>query len=772
MSWLCPRTPMRRLLKGLVLALPLSSAYVSALAAQGWIEPLPNRPVPLGSWAVERSRSEVRVTVEGRVARVDLAEWFRNDGPRAAEGEYLYPLSGEAAFLGFSLWQGEEELSGEIMDRNSARATYEKMVRRRGDPALVELIGHGLLRARVFPVEPGEEQQVRLSYTQLLETSGGALHFRYAGGGVRNGDARPSRPILVRDDRREDASIHGHGLEDGRGVRTDFELVVADGDAYLDPFSPTHGLMHKRQDGQLVIRLDSDTELSGQLSVFLPLARPGVGLTVATHRPAGEHGYMMLTLSPGRVGAQAEPRDVTVVVDVSGSMAGVKIAQAREALQALLQSLGPADRFRLISFSSSVRVLSKGWRLADAAGLRDARAWVDTLAADGGTDIAAALEEAFHVMPGAGRLPVVIFITDGLPTVGEQNPERIADAAERDRGRARVFAFGVGNDVNTHLLDRLSAAARGSTDYVQPGESVERALSLLAAKIRHPVLTDVQLVSAPAQLFEIYPITLPDVFAGQELVLLGRYRGDGEGELAVSGRRAGRSERFAVEASLPVRNSANGYLPRLWASRKLGYLTRQVWLEGPTASLLEEIRKIALRYGLLSEYTAFLAPGREAVAAVGKPSGGGSVSRSLSRPPGNAAQAQGVRAVASAVRARWLRGVSRAADVDAAEDGLAFDLEGTDRRVVHGRLFERTDGVWIDASPADSERAPVMTVKLFSRTWFDLVASLPEVAAISRELGRVELTGARVRLRLDTDGHESLPPDLLAGLIADFRGGE
>ena len=765
------RGRLRGPLNRLALALLPLSAYTPALVAQGWIEPLPSRPIPLGSWAVEKTRTEVRVTVEGRVAHVELSEWFRNGAPHLAEGEYLYPLPGEAAFSDFSLWQGEEELDGVTMDREQARAIYEEMIRRHADPALIELVGHGLLRARVFPMEPGEELKVQLRYTQLLEMSGDALHFRYAGG-VRTSGTRPPRSRTGRGDPQQDQSSQGQDRDD-RAVRTSFELVAADGEAYLDPFSPTHALVHRRRSGRLVVHLDGD-ELPGELSVFLPLARPGVGLTLVTHRPVGEDGYLMLTLSPGRVDAEAEPRDMTVAVDVSGSMAGVKIAQAREALHGLLESLKPADRFRLVSFSSGVRVLGEGWWVADAARLDEASTWVDALAADGATNIAAALEEAFRVVPGEGRLPVVIFITDGLPTVGEQNPERIADTAERARARARVFAFGLGTDVNTYLLDRLSSATRGSTDYVQPGESVERALSLLAAKIRHPVLTDVRLAGAPAELHEVYPVTLPDVFAGQELVLLGRYQGEGEGELVLTGRHAGRTERFAVEGSFPLRNDVNGYLPRLWASRKLGHLTRQVWLEGPTTSLIGEIKKIALRYGLPSEYTAYLVSKAEVAVAVGEGSRPGGLRLNMIAPPASAAEAQGVRAVASAVRARRLRDVSRAPDVDAAEDELAsgLGLDGADHRVVYGRLFERIDGVWIDTTPATSDRAPVITVKLFSRAWFDVVDSLPEVAVINRELGRVEVAGARVRLRLDKTGHERLSHDRLTGLIADFRGAE
>src|SRR5437867_4441362 len=155
-----------RVLVPLVLASPIASA----LTAQGWIEPI--RPQPRGT--IEKVRSAVQVAVTGRVARVTVEEWFRNNGPFLDEANYLYPLPGEAVFSDFSLWQGDRELKGEPMDAAQARAIYEDIVRRKRDPALIELAGHGLLRARVFPIAPGETRKITLRYTQLLDRVGDA----------------------------------------------------------------------------------------------------------------------------------------------------------------------------------------------------------------------------------------------------------------------------------------------------------------------------------------------------------------------------------------------------------------------------------------------------------------------------------------------------------------------------------------------------------------------------------------------------------------------
>ncbi len=731
----------------------LAAILPVAGAAQGWIEP----PRIASGSSVEKTRSEVQVRLEGRVAQVEVSEWFRNDGSRLAEGHYLYPLPGEAVFQGFSLFQGDAELRGEIMAADRAREIYEEIVRRRADPALIELAGHGLLRARVFPIEPGQERKVTLRYTQLLGRAGDALQFVYAGA-VRGGaatDAAAGRPDAL-----------GH-----RGaVETTFEVVVENGDEFLEPFSPTHVLEVRRDRQRLTVSVDE--EVVGRFSLFFPLAGEGVGLSVAAHRPAGENGYFMLTLSPGRNVARAEPRDITVVLDVSGSMSGEKIGQAKAALQGLLSTMASEDRFRLIAFSSAVRMHSSRWATASRADVDDARDWVDRLVADGGTNIGQALDEAFRLESPDGRLPVVIFLTDGLPSVGEQSPEQLADRAERSAGRARVFAFGVGHDVNTHLLDRLSEAGRGSTEYVEPGENVERTLGLLAAKIQHPVLTDIEIGGTPVRFEEIYPVHLPDVFAGEDLVLFGRYQGDGEGRLRVRGKQAGRSVGFATTSAFPDETDANEYIPRLWASRKLGHLSRQIWTEGESEDLVREIRTLALRYGLPSPYTSYLVeePTIMASRSAGEP--GDMVRRLMGRRDTRApAAASGAAAVRMAAEARTLREAASSAKLAEAEEQLMDRIgieDDSATRVVAGRIFREETGVWRDAAHRSSQE--IVRVKAFSAAYFQLVRALDELRLIVREVGAVLVAGDEVSFQVGDEGIDRLSDRDLARLVARFRG--
>ncbi|HEX6106502.1 MAG TPA: VIT domain-containing protein, partial [Gemmatimonadales bacterium] len=527
-----PRIPF--VVLGLLPALVALSLSARAGHAQGWIHlEHPDPGVPTGP--VERVGSTVRMTVEGRVARVEVKERFRNTGGNVAEGSYMYPLPGEAVFANFSLWSGDQELKGETMRAEEARRIYEEIVRRRKDPALLTLAGHGLVRAQVFPIQPGETRTVALRYTQVPGRTGDALRLHYA-----------------------------LGLR-GPESATELEIAVADPAAYGTPFSPTHRLETRREGGHLLLRVAP--EAGGDVEVFLPLARRLAGAGLVTHRVPGEDGYFMLLLAPARgERTAAVPRDLTLVVDVSGSMSGTKLEQAKAALNQALGTLGPEDRFRLVPFSSTVRPFRAGLTRATAENLAAAREFVADLGAEGGTNISGALDAALAGSADAERLSLVVLVTDGLPSVGEREPDRIAAAVRAGAGGSRIFTVGIGHDVNTYLLDRLAAEGRGSVEYVAPGASVETAVGHLLAKLRYPALVNLRIVRSPVELRMVHPERLPDLFFGEELVLFGRYSGGGSGRLVVEGERNGRRERIEVGGAFGEGADAGEFIPRLWAA--------------------------------------------------------------------------------------------------------------------------------------------------------------------------------------------------------------
>jgi Ca-activated chloride channel homolog len=562
----------------LLLALPLSS-----LRAQGWIDiERPFAPVR-GPATLVRVGSTVRAVVEGRVARFEVEERFRNTGPVMAEGTYLYPLPGEAVFTEFSLFQGGKELRGEMMTADQARTIYEGIVRKLRDPALLTLVGHGLIRAQVFPVQPGETRTVTLRFTELLARDGDALRLKYAAGD--RGDA----PVAMQVELRRPGE-------------------------FATPYSPTHPISDARRDSTLQVTVAAPVR--GDVELVLPFRHGLVGGTVLTHAEPGDAGFALLFLAPpASEETAAVGRDLTLVVDISGSMSGEKLDQAKAALRQALGSLRSSDRFRLIAFSNAVREFREGFTPASRDAVAEARRFVDDLSANGGTNLAGAVEAALAERPGAERLPLVLLLTDGIPSVGEQAPDRIAAEAAGRIGRARIFTVGVGTDVNTYLLDRLAVEGRGSATYVPPGADVGDAVGGVLSKLARPALIDLRIVEAPVHFEDQAPAALPDLFYGEELVMLARYRGEGSGPVVIEGTRNGRRERFSIAATFARRESDHDYIPMLWASRRIGELTRQVRLEGASPSLIAQVRDLGLRYGILTEYTSYLVQEPGVVAA-------------------------------------------------------------------------------------------------------------------------------------------------------------
>jgi len=361
---------------------------------------------------------------------------------------------------------------------------------------------------------------------------------------------------------------------------------------------------------------------------------------------------------------------------------------------------------------------------------------------------------------------VVVFLTDGLPTVAEQDPERIAARAEERRGQFRVFSFGIGFDVNAYLLDRLTERARGRTEYISPGGDIERAVGTLTSRIASPVLADVALDGGDGvELYDVQPQALPDLFAGDEVVVFGRYRpaGTGDWTLSVRGRRNGAEERFRSGSVAAGTLTRDDYIPKLWATRKAGALSREIRLHGQTTELTTALKELALRYGILTEYTSYLVqePGMVAnnnlrldaltVTAAPAPrdqAGAGAIARSQAEAKA-ATQAVVVpdEVVVGGIQVRGRAGINPT-------------------RRAGGRLFILRDSVWTDLGHGDS--LPVISVAPFSDAYFALLRAVPELrpAAV---LGQVLVAGRRVSIKIAAGGKEAWRAGEMEALVRDFR---
>lgn len=722
------------------LAILLLATAPLPLAAQGWIEI--ERPVgPIrSSPAIARVSSSVRVTVDGRVAKFEVEERFRNNGGGIAEGTYLYPLPGEAVFSDFSLFQGEKELKGEMMNAEQARTIYEGIVRRLKDPALLTLAGHGLIRAQVFPVQPGETRTVILRFTQLLSREGDAMRLRYAAG--NRGDA----PVSV-----------------GIDIAREREFATT--------YSPTHPISESRRNGTLHVTIAAPVR--GDVDLVIPFRRGLVGGTVLTHANAGEDGFALLFLAPPANDDSAPvARDLTFVVDISGSMSGEKMEQAKRAVHQALGSLRAGDRFRIVAFSSAVRQFREGYTAVNGASIASARRFVDELNPTGGTNLEGAVAAALEGRSDPERMALVFLLTDGIPSVGEQAPDRIAANAAGRIGRNRIFTVGVGQDVNTYLLDRLAVEGRGSATYVAPGADVGDAVGGVMTKLSRPALVDLRIVDAPVRFLDEAPATLPDLFYGEELVVLARYRGEGSGPVIIEGTRNGRTERFTVRGEFTRNNNSNDYIPPLWAARRIGELSRQVRLEGSSPRLIAQIRDLGLRYGILTEYTSYLVqePGTLASAPPAPMVGGAGAAREMTgerafdaaKASANFSASTTLAAANSAVESRMDQMTSK----QLLRDGRRN--EATEVKRAGGRIFSLRAGLWTDAGHRDSLK--VTTIAPFSRAYFDLVTARPALAEAFGIGSPLLLGGRRASLKVADGGIAEWAPGAMDRFLKEFEG--
>ena len=565
------------------------------------------------------------------------------------------------------------------------------------------------MQARIFPIPPGGSRQVELEYSQVLPVENGLVRYVYP----LDTEKFSARPL-------EEVSVH---------------VEIRSRDAMRAVYSPTHqDRVFIERDGNyraLVGYEEMDILPEDDFELIYTVSQEDVGLNLLTYRessddgPAlsGVEGFFLLLVAPsveveeGRV----IPRDVILVLDTSGSMEGEKIEQAQEALVYVLEHLNEEDRFNVIAFSTGLRQYARGLRPASEA--REAAAWVRRLEAVGGTDINRALLEAM-AQTGHERSTVLIFLTDGLPTEGVTEIEHILAnveaAASQSADGVRLFPFGVGDDVNTVLLDTLAEQQRGATGYVRPHERIDEEVSGFYAKISTPVLADIELDFHDVLVEDTYPYPLPDLFAGTQLILVGRYRGEGPTRITLTGQVAGQQREFVYEGAFaqspshPVTQSPS-FIPRLWATRKIGHLLTQIRLHGERREWVDAVVALSVRYGIITPYTSFLIQETEEniLTDEGRDE---AAEKYLAMPT---APAVGAPAVEMAEEEAGMRGA------ESAGGGMMPQEAAQVVRYVGSKTFVLQDGVWTDTA-FNPSRMSTSQVGFGSEAYFDLLAARPE----------------------------------------------
>ena len=443
---------------------------------------------------VRSELAQVEARIVDGTATVELEQTLRNDGTRPAEAVWVLPIPRGVSVDRFQMQIGDKTYDGEIHAAGTAQRVYEQIVRRRRDPGLLEYVDDGLLRARIFPIPGGGTATIRVGYRQVMEPTLGVFHFEFPVDALAVGGFVTSNP--------NQGSVRSGGV---RPERISLQVTVESKRALQTVYSPSKDFEIVREDdhhAQASYEV-SGVEASGRLELFFSNGDKSVGLDLLSHKD-GDEGQFLLLLTPQLEldDSRRTPRSVQFVLDTSGSMKGEKIRQARASLEQFVQSLEEDDYFDIVPFAGYIDSFFGRPVRATKKNRAAAIERIQGIEARGGTNIEGALGHAFtHSMPKPAEfegeiepLPVVVFLTDGLPSIGEQDPRRLlVQSLENNEQEARVFVFGVGSDVNTRLLDDLAWANRGERSYVREGEDIEVETSALFEKLGYPAMTDVEI---------------------------------------------------------------------------------------------------------------------------------------------------------------------------------------------------------------------------------------------------------------------------------------
>jgi len=673
----------------------------------------PERPEPDVPWFTIKYH-HVDVEIRDQVATTKIDQVFINEANREVEATYLFPLPPNSVVQDFEIVADGRRLETSLLSADEARRTYEDIMRRRRDPGLFEYAGNNTYRARVFPIPPDGERRIQITYSELLGHDAGVVEYVY--------------PLST-----EQFSTEPVG-------ETVFNARITSADPIASVYCPSHNVSIDKQDRRhaTVSYEENHTRPDRDLRMYYTVSMDPVGTHIMTYKEPGEDGFFMLLTAPS-VDRDADPlpKNVVFVLDRSGSMNGEKIAQARDALTFCVNQLGDDDFFEIITFSDNIRSFGEELGRASADRVRDARQFIADMRAAGSTDINSAMALAMR-RRAQGRPNYIVMLTDGLPTAGVTDLDRILanvkGASDDMDASTRVFVFGVGYDVDTHFLDQMSLDNGGVAAYVRPEESIEAKVSSFYAKISHPMLTDIGVDFGEITTYDTFPQELPDLFFGSQIVALGRYdkRTTGATTVRVSGQTPEGSEHFDIRASFPEEARSRDYIPALWAARKVGWLLDQIRLNGESKELVDEIVRLGTEYGILTEYTSFLAleegeiTHAEAADRLAGPGGALGAGGPL------ATERMGGYAISQRDNAQEMQ-----AQTSLAAQNMYMDAEGNWQRVgnivnVGQRGFIQQGAQWVDSRlrvGTQQQLEPELQVQAFSEAHFQLARAFPAIDA-------------------------------------------
>lgn len=543
-----------------------------------------------GRQHLELTSVTVDVQIDERVARTRTDQIFTNHAEWEVEGIYEFTLPEGAIITDLVLWIGDKRIQGEVLEKEEARRTYDDIVGRRIDPALIEQVTPNQFRLSIFPFPANGSRRVEFEYMQLLESHSGRLDYSFPLAPETDQPLQMELFVLRAQVRSQHAfEVTTSGLP--RLTEIDqpdaHRANIFFGDEQIKP----------REDFTLTIRQTDDRPKPSVLS-FAPRANDDLG-------------YYALWLPPLPELTQGDPlpRSLTFVIDISSSMQQGKLQAVKGALAAAIDALDAADLFNIVVFTHRADSFAAAPVPADPANKRAATAFINQQDALGVSNFEAGLGRAMQQAFPANRVNHVIFLTDGLPTLGEVELEPLSELiGEWSAGQVRLFTIGVGQDVDQGFLTGLAEDHRGEAYFLSEEGDIEAALQDLFESFTFPVLLLDELSFDQVEIHDIHPRGVEALAAGRELFQVGRYRGGGTFTLSVVGHVGEESVSVDFPLEFTQTDVSGSLIPRLWAYQKIQALEEQIARFGEQQELLDDILALGLEYRLVTRRTSLFAP--------------------------------------------------------------------------------------------------------------------------------------------------------------------
>ena len=708
--------------------------------------PIPPRPIhkflPL-----ELKEVKIAAKISDQVSQTTLEQTFYNPSNRRVEGTYIFPIPENAEIESFQMEINGKMTKGEILNAKKAKEIYEKIVRESKDPALMEYSDKAIFKIRIFPIEPKKEKKIKIKYKELLKKDGRMNAYKFP----LRAEKFLTNPVN----------------------QISLKISIDSENELKSIYSPSHKIDIEREGKKSALLSYKEKDILPENNFEILFSthqddESSIGFDFITYKEKGnETGYYAMLISPGNWRPDSLiPKDVIFVLDSSGSMRVKKLDQAKAAINFCLKSLNKTDQFEIIRYSTETESLFGNLKSANKKNLNLAKDFIQNIEAGGGTAIEEALLEAIKTstpknVKDLKRPRQIIFITDGRPTIGETRTDKIIDRIIKThhsiKKNTRIFSFGIGTDINTKLLDLISQKTKASTEYVLPEESIELKISRFYSKVAQPVMTNISIKDeSSVRLSEKYPKDLPDLFKGDQLVTLGRYKINQKNEenfrAFMQGSIAGKQVKFNLNEKINP-NRDNAFIARLWATRKVGYLLEEIRLHGESEELKDTVVKLARKWGIVTPYTSYLI--LEDEESRGVPIARQSIGNRKVTPKSNNITIQEARLIRRKIEAESFLGFSKNETGDSAvaasrasnelksanQSGAFKDAykesqygntnhnfkQQATRRIAGKTFFQNASG-WIDSLASEKSYKEEIKIKFGSDSYFNLLYQRPEIS--------------------------------------------